>query len=199
MPRELEEPHKPREPKESTSAEEAKRDSLGLTVEDWILALLAYGKGVVRGKTRLQKALFLIDRLEEAYPGVDFVPARYEPREYGPFSRDVAKALENLRKQGLVEFEYQDSGLEEPITIIKASEEALRRGKEVLSRLKRTGAWGDIKARMDFALRVPLLELLWFVYDMWPEYTENSVLKRRLRFWRKRKLKKLYPEKSYTY
>ncbi len=178
---------------QQTTLEEKSRDSLGLTLEDWILALLAYGRGVIRGVTRLQKALFILDRLEEKY-GVDFVPANFEPREYGPYSREVAQALDKLKNQGLVKVKYEDSGLEEPTVIIEASEEALSRGKKVLKKLERFNSWDDVETRMSFALGAPLLELLWYVYDLWPEYTENSLIRRRLRFWKRRKLReRLFP------
>ena len=173
---------------------DARRDSLGLTVEDWILALLAYGSGRVWGKTRLQKALFILDRLEEKY-GADFVPAEFKPHVYGPFSPDAAEALKRLEERGLIKITYREGAFEEPVALIEAAnDEALRRGEAVLEKLKAYTAWDDIEARMSFALRAPLPELLWYVYDLWPEYTENSLIKGKVKIWKKRKLRKrLFP------
>jgi len=175
---------------------ETGQDALGLTIDDWILALLAYAGGVIRGKTRLQKALFILNRLEEVYKQ-PIVPASFKPYDYGPWSPDVERALERMREKGMVETYSEPTNGEEPVTVIKASPEALERGRAVLDRLKETSAWQDIKARMHLAVHAPLLELLWYVYDIWPEYTSNSLIRRRLRLWREKKL--LYPTKSFIY
>ena len=168
-----------------------KRDDLGLTIEDWILALLAYGGGEIRGKTRLQKTLFIIDRLSEKYDS-NFVNANFRPYDYGPHSVEVEKALKDLRRRHLIDIDYESTNAEEPVIIIKASPEAIKKGKKILDSLKKSPAWKDIDARMYFGLKAPLLELLWYVYEIWPEYTSRSMIKYKLRLWGRKK--RLFPE-----
>jgi hypothetical protein len=70
-----------------------------LTAEDAILLLLAAnGSGKsdsIVGLTRLNKELFLLEKEGAVKVGVQF-----EPKYYGPYSREISEAVERLR-QGL--------------------------------------------------------------------------------------------------
>ncbi len=66
--------------------------------EDFVLAIVAaFPDRAVRGKKRLQKLAFF---LKNAGAKCD---ARFEIRDYGPFSRQIAAAAQSLALKGLLE------------------------------------------------------------------------------------------------
>lgn len=54
-----------------------------------ILTIIEYNKGSFTGKTLLQKAIFFLNELAD-------LKINFKPHYYGPYSSDVAVALENL-------------------------------------------------------------------------------------------------------
>lgn len=160
------------------------KDTLGLTVEDWVLALLAYAGGKIESATRIQKGLFLV-KME--VPGV--VPADYKPGDYGPFSVDVARALTELKNQRLVKESPGAWGDEARARVFSLTEEGRKRAQQVLERIKKSGKWDQIKGFFDLAVREPLMRLLVIVYNWYPEYSKVSKIKRKVDYWTRRFLK----------
>ena len=77
-----------------------------LTGPDLVLLVLAaptvcaVAAGRVDGVTRLEKLLFLVT--ERCAPDVAAEPLRFEPWDYGPYSRDVYEAVLLLEHAGLI-------------------------------------------------------------------------------------------------
>jgi uncharacterized protein YwgA len=161
------------------------RDKLELTVEDWILALLAYAGGKVEGATRIQKGLFLV-KME--VPGT--VPADYEPGDYGPFSRDVASALRSLAEKGLIREAPGNWGDEAQARVFTLTREGWERARKALEALKRSGKWKDIETFFRMAAKEPLMRLLVIVYNWYPEYSKVSKIRRKVDYWTRKLLRR---------
>ncbi len=171
--------------------EKEQRDFLGLSVEDWILALIAYAGGKLEGATRLQKGLFLI-RMEAG-----LVPADFEPGDYGPFSVDVANGLRKLvDEKGLIIEEEGNWGDEAPARVFRLTPEGKERGEEVLDRLKKSSYWGKIDTFLRMATKYPLMRLLVIVYNWYPEYSKVSKIRRKVDYWTRRLFFDLRSRKS---
>ncbi len=141
------------------------RDAFGLTLGDWILALLLHNGGEVRGKTRIHKALFLVK--EEV--GRDLVPARFVPHRYGPWSADVERELQRLVEDGLVEKRVEDGA-----EVYRLTREGRERAKKILELLRGAPHWSDIDEIFRVAGRAPLWALLGYIYTFYPEWASNS-------------------------
>jgi uncharacterized protein YwgA len=77
-------------------------------VELWILLILKAAGGEVCCKTKIMKILFLLERV------YGIVGVRFEPYNYGPWSKDVEHALRRLVELGLVEERELQKPLEGP-------------------------------------------------------------------------------------
>ena len=136
-----------------------------LSLEDWVLALLLHAGGRVRGKTRVHKALFLVKK----EVGEGLVPARFVPHRYGPWSRDVERALERLVEEGLVERSVEDGA-----EVYRLTRRGRERAEKILSALSETPHWSDIDEIFRMAARAPLWALLGYIYTFYPEWASNS-------------------------
>ncbi|NPB00253.1 MAG: hypothetical protein GXO10_02665 [Crenarchaeota archaeon] len=65
---------------------------------DIVLGILDLVGGVIRGRTRLQKIMFLLK-----YEHGLNIPADFKPYKYGPYSRDLDLALRYLEEKGYIE------------------------------------------------------------------------------------------------
>jgi len=171
--------------KDSKAEKTQSRDSLGLTVEDWILALLAYSEGKVEGATRIQKGLFLV-KME--VPGS--VPADYEPGDYGPFSRDVVLALRSLAEKGLITEGKGNWGDEAQARVFILTREGWDRAKKALEILRSSDKWKDIEVFFRMAAKEPLMRLLVIVYNWYPEYSKVSKIRRKIDYWKRKLLRR---------
>lgn len=160
------------------------RDALGLTLEEWILALLAYNSGRLDGATRLQKGLFLVKMEVEGA-----VPAEYQPGDYGPYSRDVTDAVRRLEESGLVDETRGSWGDEAPARVFILTEAGEKKAKEVLKKLKESDEWEKIEDYFRIAAREPLMRLLVLVYNWYPEYAKVSKIRRKVDYWTRKFLK----------
>jgi len=155
-----------------------KRDSLGLTLEDWILALIAYAGGRVDGVVRIQKGLFLV---KSCIPGV--VPATYTASEYGPVSRDVDAAVYSLVDNGYAR-EYRGRVYDEGwIRVVETTMSGFARGREVLDMLVDTPMWSMVRKCFYAAVTWPVMRLLSTVYTLFPDYALVARPRRRMSFW----------------
>ena len=156
-----------------------------LSLDKWILALLAYAGGKIEGATRLQKGLFMV-KMEVP----NSVPAEFEPSDYGPFSREIANEIGRLKEAGLIDEEKGAMGDEAQARVFKLTEEGWREAKEALEDLKKREDWNDIKRYFDMAVKDPLMRLLVIVYNWYPEYSKVSKIRRKVDFWKRMLIKR---------
>lgn len=142
-------------------------------LEDLILAMLAYADGSIRGKTRIHKGLFILK--EDIDPRL--VPAEFEPKHYGPWSREVEEALNKLIAEGLVIRRIEPGGDESPAEVYELTPKGRERAYRALEELRRRADWDEIEAMLKLATKAPLMNLLAYVYLFHPEYAENSRIK----------------------
>ena len=152
------------------------RDRLGLSLEDWILAVLAYAGGRLRGRTRIHKALFLV-KYDADY---GLVPADFRPYRYGPYSDEVTETLRRLEERGLIR-SMQVPGGEVPAVEYSLTGTGLERGEKALEVLKSSPQWPAIREILDFATKAPMISLLNYVYMFYPEFAKQSEIRHRLR------------------
>lgn len=138
------------------------------------LALLqASNDHKIRGRTRLQKMVFLI---QEEFD-TDQLPGEYNyiPYDYGPFAKKLYEDLDHLEERGVVKEEsetIEDDKVVYFYTLGPNADEYLSNWSqdelEDVLELAET-----IKDRFN---DIPLPDLLDYVYSEYPEYAENSVL-----------------------
>ncbi|MEB3765268.1 MAG: hypothetical protein GSR77_03785 [Desulfurococcales archaeon] len=160
------------------------RDKLGFTLEDWILALLAYSGGTIEGATRIQKGLFLVKMEIEGT-----VPADYVPGDYGPYSVDVSRAIEALKKKGLITETRGNWGDESQARVFTLTSDGKKKAKKVLEILKKSKEWNKIEEYIRTATKDPLMRLLVIVYNWYPEYSKVSKIRRKVDYWTRKMLK----------
>lgn len=156
------------------------------------LALLHAAGGHIKGKTRFQKLAFIAEqRLEkEGISPLDFIPYNY-----GPFSKDLYDALDYLEKEGLVEVKDKptyggDTRYDYHLTAYgrrKSDQNFPERngdGKIVIGgeisisdeQQKLHTLYEISDAVVKEYNEMPISNLIDEVYEMHPEYAENSVL-----------------------
>lgn len=152
-----------------------------LTTADWILALLAYANGELRGKTRLQKALFLLQE-EVGVQGIDF-----KPYKFGPYAPEIDRILNKLLDKGLIEIKQEPGGNDVPVQVIRLTEKGALIGNKILHDIKSSEIWSDVKPIFDLATKNNLVALLAYVYTFYPEWSKSSEIRSKVRRWQKRK------------
>lgn len=136
-----------------------------------LLLLEAGGERAIKGRTRMQKLVFLLQQQLEDAPGA----YNYFPYDYGPFSRDLYFDIDELVERDVIEetqtqfgddkvvYEYQ-LGSRAKEYLDRWSEGAKDELREAASQIK--GGYNELDLRK-------LLEL---VYEEYPEYASRSVL-----------------------
>ncbi|MCE4619010.1 MAG: hypothetical protein F7C37_06170 [Desulfurococcales archaeon] len=153
-----------------------------LSLRDWILALLAYAGGKIRGKTRLQKALFLVQ--EE----IGAIEADYQPYKYGPYSPTVENELRSLEKEGLIYIREELGGDDANAQVIYLSDRGKKLAQKALEQLMTREDWEDIESIFKLSAKAPLISLLAYVYTFYPEWTVSSEIRSKIKS-KKRKIK----------
>jgi uncharacterized protein YwgA len=144
------------------------KDRLGLSLGDWVLALLEHAGGRVRGATRLHKVLFLVKYEVDT----SLVPTGFTPHLYGPFSNELAATLETLEERKLIASRQRDSG-GTPTIEYELTEKGREQGRKALEKIKEDPKWPNIKEILDFALKAPIASLLIYMQTFHPEFTES--------------------------
>jgi len=147
-----------------------------------LLAVLFYVvEGVVRGATRIQKTVFLIQQ-ELGIGSFTFAPAKY-----GPWSSDLADALHELESLGLLHIDREETAEGAVVTVCRADKRLLDEGHTKFRQLLKLDTALAIKlyryARVYTLL--PLTHLLVYVYKKYPEYTVRSVIAERIGEWQR--------------
>ena len=164
-----------------------KKNSLDLSLEDWILAFIEYAGGVVRGVTRLQKGLFL------AWQEVGEVPTEFRPYKYGPYSSGIDRAIEKLIREKYISISEEPGGDESPVKVIRLTPKARERARRALEKLMAHPEWEKaIRPAFEVAANKPLIALLAYIYSFYPEWAKNSTIRPKVRKWRKRRLSRFF-------
>lgn len=138
------------------------------------LALLCASEGQeIRGRTRLQKMVFLI---QKEFSDSDELPGEYNyiPYDYGPFAKKLYDDIDFLEERDVIDEDqetvddkvvyYYSLGSNADTYLDNWSQEEIERVLELAE---------EIKDRFN---DVPLPALLDYVYSEYPDYAENSVL-----------------------
>lgn len=148
---------------------------------EWILCLLyapdAYGRNntPLYGKTRLQKATFLLDRKLEEKFGVK-TGFNFKPDKYGPFDKGVYTAVTLLQNEGLLSVK-EPSEHDEKYDLVqyqlteKGEAEAQDQFEELPEEQQDLVVWVKNKHALQ-----RLGRLLTYVYNEYPDMTVESEL-----------------------
>lgn len=148
----------------------------GLTLEDHLLVLLyLLPEHMSAADTKIMKELFLVERegprLLSSIPRAGFVPHRF-----GPCSRNVYEAIDNLQKKGEILRAKDSISKSKEITL---SEKGMSRATALLRRFESD----KIEALRSYLLKLETLDqraLLRYVYTKYPTYTSKSEIKRKI-------------------
>ncbi|WP_143420762.1 hypothetical protein [Halorubrum ezzemoulense] len=130
----------------------------------------------IDGRTRLQKLVFLAQKEASAD-----LPSTYTyiPYDYGPFSASLLDEVEELDGEGYLT-EKRVSGARGKKYVYELTEEGKERLREELEELDEADRKA-IEESANFAEGMfsdtPISRLLEHVYNNYPEYAKNSVLK----------------------
>lgn len=160
-----------REPREETRVQGP------LTASECLLSLLMAPDeesgwyAPVVGKTRIQKELFLL--VQETPPGrAGAFGIHFEPADYGPFSREVASALDESISSEVVR--QTGSG---PAQVFSLGDQgrllSVRLWKSRLTSETQSAFFSVKKNYNNWSLRA----LLAYVYSTYPKFTESSLIR----------------------
>lgn len=141
--------------------------------------LYADGQENIIGRTRIQKLAFLIEMEYQSSQGISMPlnpgSFNFEPYDYGPFSKELYDVLEDMDRQGLIEEDEQE--YREGKT--RYEYELTEKGKDFVEDQLSTDAAVEIlrkasKYKSEYN-KVPLPDLIKYVYSEYPEYASESV------------------------
>lgn len=145
-----------------------------------ILAIINWSGGIVKGVTRLQKIVFLIQK--EIGLG-DF---KFIPYKYGPYSKEIDDLIIELKDEGLIDISEEDLTYilhESPLKILKLTKDGMREAEHFIDNLDK-----EVIMKAKFYTRiyshVALIYLIAYVYAKYPEYTTFSQIREAIRNWR---------------
>jgi len=155
--------------------------------DEELVALIFYlSNGRIRGLTRLNKIIFLLQD-EFKLDNFSFVAFKY-----GPWSKELDSLVNSLTKRGLIKIEktydLAYSFLQEkPVKILIASSQFLKIGKEVFEEIRRKDfvLATLLKRRVLSYSTVPITYLLAYIYSKYPSFMTNSIIKERIKAWKK--------------
>lgn len=170
-------------------------ESVPVEVDDVVVMLLGApgaAPGRVEGITRLEKLVFLFER-ESALSELVQESADYKAYLYGPFSRKVYQAVDSLSSAGLVvettvSSEAVDEAAESEAAIgdesgndftarsFELTDDGWDYYRSLLEELP-DAAEADLSGFKASYERLPLRRLLRYVYESYPEYTTESVIR----------------------
>jgi hypothetical protein len=149
------------------------------------VALVFYlAGGVVRGLTRLQYMVYLLQK-EVGLGGFCF-----EPRRFGPWSIELEGALATLEQVGLLSVRLEEPGPadalgERPLRVYVASQALVERGREEFKNVKRDQFKAYLARRLvAIGVAIPLSRLLAYIYLKYPEAVPHAE-KEKVYLWRR--------------
>jgi len=143
-------------------------------------------KGVIKGRTRLHKIIFLV---QKEFSIGDFT---FKPHVFGPYSPELDQLLENLIKDELIAtkdiVDPTYSFLQEkPTKVFIASKKLLEIGSQAYKELYDTDCIMALllTRRVKGYMVMPITRLLAYIYAKYPEFSINSMIKEKVDLWRK--------------
>jgi len=144
------------------------------TAKKLVLLVLGLADGHIATDTRMQKLAFLVN--QEVFNWVKF-----EANNYGPYSKELVKAVDELEKEGKLVYVWDDDGVSRYYLLEKGKQDA----KKLLEQLKDTDE-DKLKRAMEIIQRHKddaLSYLMAYVYKYYPEYAEKSTIKGKVEEW----------------
>jgi len=135
-----------------------------------VLLVLELSGGRVERDTRMQKLAFLVNQV--------FNWAKFEADDYGPYSKELMKAVDELEDEGKVVYIWDDDGVSKYYLTERGKEEA----KGLLEQVKEDElrrAVEIVKGHKDDSIYY----LVAYVYKHYPEYAEKSKIKDKVEEW----------------
>jgi uncharacterized protein YwgA len=155
------------------------RKSRMLDPVSFILACIFWAGGIIKGKTRLQKIIFLLQQ------ELGITIFEFKPYRFGPFSSQLNEIIDSLLNQGLLQMQKSKfSSLEEKsIEIVSLTNEGIAKAEQVIESLDNvTRITARILAK-HYAM-VPLTYLIAYIYAKYPDFTTLSEIKEIVEKWR---------------
>jgi hypothetical protein len=158
-----------------------------LSNRELVATIMYLAGGRVRGSTRLQKTVFLVQRK------LGLGSLSFEPWKYGPWSRELEELLRELEERGLLKVRAETPDLaseffrESPSRVYEASRELIEEGERAYARLAKAEPLKalQLKRLVAAALAAPLSYLVAYVYAKYPEMTARSSIHDKVREWMK--------------
>jgi len=149
-------------------------EKIPLKKDKWILLLL-HGVGMVKGKTKLQKLIFIMqENLKEHLPDEEYYD--FKPYYYGPFSKELLDDAEFLMFQGLIEISEEPVEVDgEEVTmpvykLTKVGREEARKVREQISERISSQILDDILRKIAYFNRLSAKKLTEIVHKSYPGY-----------------------------
>ena len=144
------------------------------TAKKLVLLVLGFADGHIDTDTRMQKLAFLVN--QEVFNWVKF-----EANDYGPYSKELMKAVDELEKEGKLVYVWDNDGVSRYYLTEKGKQDA----KKLLEQLKDEDE-NKLKRAMEIIQRHKddaLSYLVAYVYRHYPEYAEKSKIKDKVEEW----------------
>ena len=160
-----------------------------LSNDELVSAVFYLAGGRIKGLTRLQMTVFLVERVLNIGMFV------FEPRKYGPWSHELERTIEGLEHRGLLRTSIASPDLasvlfgESPVRVYEASQDLIRNGEDAFRKLERSDAARALYLRrlVRAALSVPLSYLIAYIYSNYPEMTIKSNISKKVEEWKRSK------------
>ncbi len=138
-------------------------------MEDKDLILLLINQlEYVRGKTRLQKLLFLLTSKFNLKNNLNF-----QPNRYGPFSSNLNEEIKNLMDQGLIK-ETNDRESKELGYLYTINDQKQEEINKKIAKMD-SSVINKLHEIVEEFGKMPLNKLLKYVYQRYPEFTTKSL------------------------
>ena len=144
------------------------------TTKKLVILVLGLTGGYIATDTRMQKLAFLVN--QEVYNW-----AKFEASDYGAYSKELMKAVDELEKEGKLVYVWDNDGVSRYYLTEKGKQDA----KKLLEQLKDEDE-NKLKRAMEIIQRHKddaLSYLIAYVYKYYPEYAEKSKIKDKVEEW----------------
>lgn len=141
-----------------------------MTRKDWLLLALGAANGEPLNPIQLQKILFLVGKRVPGGVGHRFY--QFRPYNYGPFSAEVYRDVEELASGGLVRIDHSEPG--RPWAVYSATPAGLAKAEELRAGAS-TEAFSYLDRLVAWARSLTFQQLVSAIYRDYPEQRANSV------------------------
>lgn len=150
------------------------------------MAVLLYARGPkgeikeeITGKTRLMKLMFLLIK-EENFEYYLKNGDTFKPYKYGPYDSEIYDALEALESLKIIDImndkiESANNEIYDKKIKFRLTEKGLERTKKIVNNMP-INLYKKIEKIKRIYSRMSLIQLLYYVYNKYPEYAGKSEL-----------------------